>query len=120
MKKMTYKQAEEFVLNWYDSNNTDPFVVVFVDSNCPNCKHFEENLQSVIENHGVDVIYVSMSQHKIAFPPLYTPTTYWYFNKDTPPMVKKGAPPDLDVLSKFLNQILKVNRGESTVDEEFF
>jgi hypothetical protein len=35
-------------------------------------------------------------------------------------MVKKGAPPDLDVLSKFLNQILKINRGESTVDEEFF
>jgi hypothetical protein len=120
MNTITYLDAEKMVLDWYQSNTNNPFVVAFVDSTCENCADFENFAVAEIENAGIPVHAVDVRTTQLAFPPAHTPTTYWYFIKEAPPLIKKGAPPTKDLLLELVLKVLKVNRGESTVEKEFF
>jgi hypothetical protein len=122
MKKLSYIQAEQTVLEWNKNDDKSPFVVAFVDSQCVNCANFEDFAVDTIENHDIQVITVDLRENKdsVAFPPMQTPTIFWYFTKDAPPLVKRGVPPSEDVLIDLIKKVLKVNRGESTIEDEFF
>jgi hypothetical protein len=48
-----------------------------------------------------------------------TPSTFWYIKKDVPPMMKKGIPPK-HILEEQLEKMIKVNKGELTIQEAFF
>jgi hypothetical protein len=120
MNIITYAEAEEIVLNWYKSNTDSPFVVAFIDSTCENCNEFEHFAIPEIENSGISAYAVDVRSTQLAFPPSHTPTTYWYFIKEAPPLIKKGAPPTKIILLDLISKVLKINRGESTIETEFF
>jgi hypothetical protein len=120
MNTITYATAEKMVLEWQSLNDDKPFVVAFIDGTCENCADFEEFAVKEIEASSIPVYAVDVRANVIAFPPAYTPTTYWYFTKEAPPMIKKGAPPTRDLLLDLILKVLKVNRRESTIEKEFF
>lgn len=120
MKTITYQEAEQMVLDWMSSKTSTPFVVAFTDSTCENCQDFEDLAVGEIENNGIEIFSVDIKSNILAFPPTYTPTTYWYFTKDAPPLMKKGIPPSKELLLDLIHKVLRVNSGESTVYDEFF
>jgi hypothetical protein len=118
MKSIDYKQAENLSLNW---NKTLPIqLIAFVDSQCENCKFFDEVILPEICNHGVQSYTVDLRTNEVPFPPATTPTLYWYFVEDMPPMCKKGTPPSKEILEDFLIKVKKIYYGESSVEKEFF
>jgi hypothetical protein len=118
MKFLTYKEAEQLSFNWKKESGIQ--VIAFVDSTCENCKFFDDTILPVIEEHGIKTYGVDLRKNDVAFPPSSTPTLYWYFAEDMPPLVKKGAPPTRQILEEFLDKMNRVYLGEKTVEEEFF
>jgi hypothetical protein len=118
MKYISYKEAEKLSLEW---NNKKPIqLIVFSDSQCENCQFFNETIVLEIDKNNIEVFNVDLRTNVVPFPPSTTPTLYWYFTEDMPPLCKKGSPPSKEILQDFLNKLQKVYSGESTVEKEFF
>ena len=118
MKQISYQEAEKLSIEWTQEKPIQ--LIVFTDSQCENCHFFDEAIVPAISQHGVDLYSVDLRTNRVPFPPSTTPTLYWYFTNELPPMCKKGTPPSKEILEDFLNKIKNVYNGESSVEKEFF
>jgi hypothetical protein len=118
MKQVSYKEAEQLSFEWTQKKSIQ--LIVFTDSQCENCHFFDNVIVPEINKHGIDIYSVDLRTNQVPFPPSITPTLYWYFNEDMPPMCKKGTPPTKEILEDFLNKVKNVYNGESSVEKEFF
>lgn len=115
---INYQTASELSLSW---NKDKPLMVIsFIDGECLTCKDFDELVIPEICSHGIEHYSVDVRQNSIPFPPMSLPTSYWFFDDTRPPMVKKGVPPNKNMLLDLIVKAKKVYQGESTSEKEFF
>lgn len=117
MNLLTFEQATNLALAWNQSKA--PMVIAFIDDSCTACSEYMELAAPVITEYGFNHYCVNLTENKVAFPPAYVPQTYWFFIENQKPMVKRGAPPNKILLVETLEKILRVYRGESTIEQEF-
>lgn len=118
MNYISYEEACNISLEW---DNTKPLTVIsFVDGECESCTDLEELVLPVLKECGITHYEVDLRKNKVPFPPNSTPTLYWFFAKDFPPLIRKGVPPNKSLLVEFLNKAIEVYNGTKTVEENFF
>jgi len=113
-----YQTASELSLLW--DKNKPLLVITFIDSECTTCSEYQELVIPTIMENNIEHYSVDVRNNKIPFPPMLLPTSYWFFDENRPPMVKKGIPPNKSMLIELINKAKKVYYGESTSDQEFF
>lgn len=117
MNLISYEKASDIALNWTKAQ--PPMVIALIDDSCQACNEYLELAAPVIEEYGFLHYHVNLTNTRIAFPPAYIPQTYWYFVENQKPMIKRGAPPSKDMLIATLDKILRIYRGETTIEQEF-
>jgi hypothetical protein len=118
MLKISYNEAEQILSEFIDNDDT-VHCFLFYEEECDMCLQFLLTASETIEKLGVPVYGIDVRKHFIPFPPMNTPSTYWYFKKELPPIMKRGVPPT-DVLETFITKLIKINKGEMEVDETLF
>lgn len=118
MLEISYTEAEQ-VLSEFINNDDTVHCFLFFEEECDVCLQFLLSTVETIEKKGIPVYGINVRKHFMPFPPMNTPTTYWYFKKELPPIMKKGVPP-MDVLESFMTKLIKINKGEMEVDETLF
>lgn len=118
MLKISYVEAEQ-VLSEFINNDDTVHCFLFYEEECDVCLEFLMMSVEIIEKLGIPIYAIDVRKHFIPFPPMNTPSTYWYFKRDNPPIMKRGVPPP-DVLENFATKLIKINRGEMEIDETLF
>ena len=116
MNYITYDEGVKLTLNW---NYKKLLCVAFVEDDCDACDSFFELVCPELEEMDIEVRCIDLRKNTIPFPPVATPTTYWYLKKDSPPMQKKGIPPNKMILIDQVKKMKQVFRGELDVEEAF-
>ena len=118
MLKISYTEAEQILSKFINNDDTVHCFLFYVEE-CDMCLQFLLTASETIKNLGVPVYGIDIRKHFMPFPPMNTPSTYWYFKKDSPPIMKRGVPP-VDILEAFITKLIKINKGEMEVDETLF
>jgi hypothetical protein len=118
MKIISYIEAEQKVAEFIE-NDINVCCFLFYEDNCIVCNDFMNIAIPTIEEYGINVFAINLRTNFVPFPPMNTPSTFWYIKKDVPPMMKKGIPPK-HILEEQLEKMIKVNKGELTIQEAFF
>jgi len=118
MLKISYTEAEQVISEFMNNDHTVQ-CFLFYEEDCDACLEFLLVASETINKLGVPVYGIDMRKHFVPFPPMNTPSTYWYFKKENPPIMKKGVPP-VEILENFVTTLVKINKGEMHVDESLF
>jgi thiol-disulfide isomerase/thioredoxin len=116
----TYEEAVNFVKSTSDKIK----VVVFLIKDCPTCDDFIPDVFDVeIKNRSehFDVVYVDLESSSMMFPPLNTPTAYFYIpNTEYPMPIFRVGGTLPSILQNDLNAMVLVKNNEKTFEEAFF
>lgn len=112
-----YKIAENLSLSW--DKNKPLMVISFVDSECTTCRDFDDLVIPEIQQAGIQHFSVNVRDNKIPFPPMMLPTSFWFFDDSRPPLIKRGTPPQKQMLVELIEKAKKVYEGDSTSEKEF-
>ena len=116
MNYITYDEGVDMTLNW---DYEKLLCVAFVEEGCDAGDSFFNLVCPELENMDFEVRCIDLRKNTIPFPPVSTPTTYWYLKKDTPPMQKKGIPPNKIILFDQVKKMKQVFDGDLDVEEAF-
>ena len=116
MNYISYDEGVDMTLNW---DYEKLLCVAFVEEGCDACDSFFDLVCPELENMDIEVRCIDLRKNTIPFPPVSTPTTYWYLKKDTPPMQKKGIPPNKMILFDQVKKMKQVFDGDLDVEEAF-
>ena len=116
MNYISYDEGVDMTLNW---DYEKLLCVAFVEDNCDACDSFFTLICPELEHMNIEVKCIDLRKNIVPFPPVVTPTTFWYLKKDTPPMQKKGIPPHKSILLDQVKKMKQVFEGEMDVEEAF-
>ena len=116
MKYISYKEGVETTLNW---DYKKLLCVAFVEQDCDACNSFFDLVCPEIDQMDIEVKCIDLRKNVIPFPPVSTPTTYWYLKNDIPPMQKKGIPPNKVILLDQVKKMKHVFENKLDVEEAF-
>lgn len=120
MQYVNYDDAVSFV----NSDSEKIKVVVFSLKDCPTCDDFLPDVFDVeIKNRAehFDVVYVDLDTANMMFPPLSTPTAYFFIpNTDHPMPIFRAGGTLPSILQNDLDAMISVKNQEKSFNEAFF
>ena len=120
MNYVTYEDAVDFV----KSESEKIKVVVFSIKDCPTCDDFLPDVFDVEvkkRSEHFDTVYVDLDSANMMFPPLNTPTAYFYIpNTEYPMPIFRVGGTLPSILQNDFDAMISVKNNEKTFEEAFF